>query len=84
MKLFDQLMLAIVRWRMGRFKEPGDAASRVYDGVLSAIGAELVRRVQMHGDFNPQAFEASVARMQVQLEAVTKFEQLDVRSAVHF
>jgi hypothetical protein len=83
MKLIDKLLVRALAHRMAQSKGPGDPGWRVYAGILSAIGAELVRRTRMHGDFSPQVFANEVSRMKVHLAAVTQFSDLDVRSEIH-
>jgi hypothetical protein len=82
MKLFDELLLIVVRRRLARFKLHDDTAFS--DALLQAIGGELARRSALAGDFDRQAFEASVARTKTQLAAAVEFQDLDVESVIHF
>jgi hypothetical protein len=84
MKLFDELLLILVRRRLARFKLHDDASKQFSDGLLSAYATELARRSTLAGSFDKKKFEAEVARTETQLAASVEFEDLKVESVTTF
>lgn len=84
MKLFDELLLIVVRRRLARFKLHDHTAEKFSDALLLAIGVELARRSTLAGDFDQKAYEASVAHMKAQLTAGVQFADLKAEKVIHF
>ena len=89
MKLFDKILLILVRQRLARvsgdpYRLHDGAASHLSDALLQAVGAELARRNSCGEQFDRKAFEVSLARTQIQLQAAIEFADLSTGSVIHF
>jgi hypothetical protein len=84
MKLFDDLLLVLVRRRLARFTLHDTAAQQFSDGLLSAYAAELVRRAKTYSDFDPEAFRRQVAETEIRMAAMAIYENLEVGTESRF
>lgn len=80
MNIFDRLLIRVCKWRLARFRYPGDTADRLGDNLL-AIGevlrVELERRNKQCGQWARAARAVQAARASRRQLVSTEVEELN-------